>query len=58
MISDESFQYSLNKAQALLATRDPDWDQHLVAELDSALNQWVDAVPEHRARPLPQSLLR
>ena len=23
------------------------WEQHIVAELDSALNKWVDSVPDH-----------
>ena len=31
------------------------WEQHIVAELDSALNKWIDAVPDHRAYP-PSSL--
>ncbi|PPQ70674.1 hypothetical protein CVT26_014613 [Gymnopilus dilepis] len=25
----------------------PKWEQHIVAELDSALNKWVDSVPDH-----------
>ena len=24
-----------------------DWKQHIITELDSALNKWVDAVPDH-----------
>ncbi|KAJ6504929.1 fungal-specific transcription factor domain-containing protein [Mycena vulgaris] len=39
--------YSLNKAKALLAVRDAAWEEHIVAELDSALNSWVDTVPSH-----------
>jgi hypothetical protein len=27
----------------------PNWEQQIVAELDSSLNKWVDAVPDHRA---------
>ena len=23
------------------------WEQHIVAELDSALNKWIDSVPDH-----------
>ena len=26
----------------------PQWEQHIVAELDSSLNQFIDSVPEHR----------
>ncbi|KAJ7023104.1 fungal-specific transcription factor domain-containing protein [Mycena alexandri] len=39
--------YSLDKAKELLAVRDDAWEEHLVAELDSALNNWVDSIPEH-----------
>ncbi|KAJ7758453.1 fungal-specific transcription factor domain-containing protein, partial [Mycena maculata] len=39
--------YSLNKAKKLLAVRDDAWEEHIVAELDSALNNWVDSIPTH-----------
>ncbi|KAJ7079406.1 fungal-specific transcription factor domain-containing protein [Mycena belliarum] len=39
--------YSLNKARSLLAVRDEAWEEHIVAELDSALNGWVDQIPDH-----------
>ncbi|KAJ7105824.1 fungal-specific transcription factor domain-containing protein [Mycena epipterygia] len=39
--------YSLNKAKDLLAVRDAAWEEHIVAELDSALNGWVDSIPAH-----------
>ncbi|KAJ7450938.1 fungal-specific transcription factor domain-containing protein [Mycena galericulata] len=39
--------YSLNKAKAQFAVRDDAWEEHLVAELDSALNKWVDLIPAH-----------
>ncbi|KAJ7452985.1 fungal-specific transcription factor domain-containing protein, partial [Mycena galericulata] len=39
--------YSLNKTRAKFALRDDLWESHLVAELDSALNKWVDSIPEH-----------
>ncbi|KAJ7032357.1 fungal-specific transcription factor domain-containing protein [Mycena alexandri] len=39
--------YSLDKVKELLAMRDDAWEEHLVAELDSALNNWVDSIPEH-----------
>ncbi|KAJ7686027.1 fungal-specific transcription factor domain-containing protein [Mycena rosella] len=39
--------YSLNKAKGLLAVRDEAWEERIVAELDTALNDWVDAIPSH-----------
>ncbi|KAJ7141995.1 fungal-specific transcription factor domain-containing protein [Mycena filopes] len=40
--------YTLNKTKRALALRDPHWEEHIVAELDSALNTWVDsAIPAH-----------
>ncbi|KAJ7080234.1 fungal-specific transcription factor domain-containing protein [Mycena epipterygia] len=39
--------YSLNKAKDLLAVRDDKWEEHIAAELDSALNGWVDSIPPH-----------
>ncbi|KAJ7686320.1 fungal-specific transcription factor domain-containing protein [Mycena rosella] len=39
--------YSLNKTKNLLAVRDEAWEEHIVAELDSALNAWVDLIPSH-----------
>ncbi|KAJ6613518.1 fungal-specific transcription factor domain-containing protein [Mycena sp. CBHHK59/15] len=39
--------YSLNKTKNLLAIRDDAWEEHIVAELDSALNSWVDSIPGH-----------
>ncbi|KAJ7169228.1 fungal-specific transcription factor domain-containing protein [Mycena crocata] len=39
--------YSLNKSKSLLAFRDAAWEERIVAELDSALNGWVDAIPSH-----------
>ncbi|KAJ7676702.1 hypothetical protein DFH06DRAFT_612830 [Mycena polygramma] len=39
--------YALNKTKMLLAHRDAQWEEHLVAELDSALNGWVDSIPAH-----------
>lgn len=41
-------QYSINKSKALLGFVGQQWEQHIVAELDSALNKWVDSVPDHR----------
>ena len=41
-------QYSINKSKVLLGFIGPRWEQHIVSELDSALNKWIDAVPDHR----------
>jgi hypothetical protein len=27
-----------------------DWEHRIVKELDLALNQWIDEMPDHRAR--------
>jgi hypothetical protein len=42
-------QYSINKSKIFLGFVGPHWEQHIVAELDSTLNEWIDKVPEHRA---------
>ncbi|KAF9064495.1 fungal-specific transcription factor domain-containing protein [Rhodocollybia butyracea] len=39
--------YAINKSKILLGFGGSQWEQHIVAELDSALNQWVDSVPDH-----------
>ncbi|KAJ7230910.1 fungal-specific transcription factor domain-containing protein [Mycena haematopus] len=39
--------YPSSKAKNLYATGNPAWDEHIVAELDSALNKWVDGIPGH-----------
>ncbi|KAJ6572940.1 fungal-specific transcription factor domain-containing protein [Mycena sp. CBHHK59/15] len=38
--------YSLNKTKVVFAIEDT-WEDQYVAELDSALNKWLDGVPEH-----------
>ena len=40
-------QYAINKSKILFGYVGPNWEQHIVAELDSALNKWVDSVPDH-----------
>ena len=40
-------QYPINKSKSLLGLVGPQWEKHIVAELDSALNKWVDSVPNH-----------
>ncbi|KXN82670.1 Transcriptional activator protein acu-15 [Leucoagaricus sp. SymC.cos] len=39
--------YSINKSKILLGFVGDQWEQHIVAELDSALNHFVDTVPDH-----------
>ncbi|KAI0058759.1 hypothetical protein BV25DRAFT_1788378, partial [Artomyces pyxidatus] len=39
--------YSINKSKILLGFVGQQWEQHIVAELDSALNKWIDSVPDH-----------
>ncbi|KAI0720409.1 hypothetical protein C8Q72DRAFT_862307 [Fomitopsis betulina] len=39
--------YSINKSKALLGFVGHQWEQHIVAEIDSALNKWIDSVPDH-----------
>ncbi|EEB93161.1 hypothetical protein MPER_08227, partial [Moniliophthora perniciosa FA553] len=31
----------------LLGLAGPQWEQRVVTELDSALNQWADSLPDH-----------
>ncbi|VDB84043.1 unnamed protein product [Peniophora sp. CBMAI 1063] len=47
--------YSINKSKALLGFVGAEWEQRIVAELDSTLNKWVDGVPGHlRWSPSPE----
>ncbi|KAJ7071863.1 fungal-specific transcription factor domain-containing protein [Mycena belliarum] len=39
--------YASEKLKTLKGWSGPEWEQHAVAELDSALNNWFDAVPDH-----------
>ncbi|KAJ3796205.1 fungal-specific transcription factor domain-containing protein [Lentinula aff. detonsa] len=39
--------YAINKSKILMGFGGEEWEQRVVAELDSALNQWVDSVPDH-----------
>ncbi|TFK88613.1 hypothetical protein K466DRAFT_488574 [Polyporus arcularius HHB13444] len=39
--------YTTNKSKLLFGFHGPEWKQGVVAELDSALNKWLDSVPEH-----------
>ncbi|RPD54024.1 hypothetical protein L227DRAFT_512443 [Lentinus tigrinus ALCF2SS1-6] len=39
--------YSINKSKLTLGMVGPQWEQKIVAELDSAINKWIDMVPPH-----------
>ncbi|KIJ13123.1 hypothetical protein PAXINDRAFT_14023 [Paxillus involutus ATCC 200175] len=39
--------YSINKSKVHLGFVGQQWEEHIVAEHDSALNKWFDAVPQH-----------
>ncbi|KAF8187612.1 fungal-specific transcription factor domain-containing protein [Mycena galopus ATCC 62051] len=41
------FLYSSGKMKASYAAEDPGWDEHIVTEVDSALNKWIEGIPEH-----------
>jgi hypothetical protein len=41
-------QYSLKKNRVHHGFIGEKWEQRIVSELDSALNKWVDSVPDHR----------
>lgn len=45
---DASLQYSINKSKVLLGFVGPQWEQNILAQLDSVLNKWADSVPDHR----------
>ncbi|EIW84598.1 hypothetical protein CONPUDRAFT_142812 [Coniophora puteana RWD-64-598 SS2] len=39
--------YSINRSKVMLGFTGHKWEQHIVSELDSALNKWIDSVPDH-----------
>ncbi|KAN0130574.1 hypothetical protein V8E53_011660 [Lactarius tabidus] len=41
--------YSINKSELFLGVVGAHWEQHVVVELDSELNEWIDMVPNHCA---------
>ncbi|KZV67310.1 hypothetical protein PENSPDRAFT_754999 [Peniophora sp. CONT] len=50
--------YSINKSKSLLGFGGAEWEQRIVAELDSTLNTWVDGVPGHlRWPPSPDEVV-
>ena len=44
---DVIFQYAINRSKVVLGFVGPEREQHIVSELDSALNRWVDSIPNH-----------
>ena len=40
-------QYSSNKSKVQLAHSDQQWEERIVAELDSGLNKWATSLPSH-----------
>ena len=40
-------QYSLDKHEPIIGSREKGWEELTVASLDSALNSWFDSVPDH-----------
>lgn len=52
--TEMSVQYSIKKSKVLLGLSkgNGDWDQRIVTELDTALNRWIDDLPDHRSFPL------
>jgi hypothetical protein len=41
-------QYSINKSKILLGFAGQGWEDSVVGELDTALNQFIDSLPNHR----------
>ncbi|KAL1945623.1 hypothetical protein VTO73DRAFT_1625 [Trametes versicolor] len=39
--------YSINKSKMLLGFVGHEWEERIVAELDSLLNKWIDTLPDH-----------
>lgn len=39
--------YSINRSKILLGYVGPQWQQTIVTQLDSALNKWVDSIPDY-----------
>ncbi|EIW84588.1 hypothetical protein CONPUDRAFT_163669, partial [Coniophora puteana RWD-64-598 SS2] len=50
--------YSINRSKVMFGLTGHKWGQHAVAELDSALNKWIDSVPDHcQWSPFPASII-
>ncbi|KAI0337246.1 hypothetical protein BDW22DRAFT_1364331 [Trametopsis cervina] len=39
--------YSTTKSKTILGFVGPQWEERIVADLDSALNNWMDSIPHH-----------
>ncbi|PIL33904.1 transcription factor [Ganoderma sinense ZZ0214-1] len=39
--------FTINKSKLLLGYVGPEWKQSIVADVDSSLNKWLDAIPSH-----------
>ncbi|KIP10237.1 hypothetical protein PHLGIDRAFT_115686 [Phlebiopsis gigantea 11061_1 CR5-6] len=39
--------YSTSKSRTILGFTGPQWEERIVTELDSALNNWLDGLPDH-----------
>ncbi|KAF8526780.1 fungal-specific transcription factor domain-containing protein [Gautieria morchelliformis] len=39
--------YGVNRAKSVFHIGGPQWEQDMVAALDSSLNSWIDGIPEH-----------
>jgi hypothetical protein len=49
----------VSKSKSIFRLVGPQWEQEMVAALDSSLNSWIDGIPEHRACfPLPLAFFR
>ena len=42
------FKYCIDKSKVLLGLVSDDWPQQIVSQLNTALDEWVESVPEHR----------
>jgi hypothetical protein len=47
--------YGSKKSKILLGWDGPDWEQRAVADLDSAMNDFVDSIPLHRKSQVASS---
>lgn len=45
--SDAIFQYSIDKSKQVLGLAGPGYDVKMVSQLDGALYNWLDSVPDH-----------
>jgi len=48
--------YSTTKSRVQMGLTGDRWEQEVVSELDSALNRWLDSIPEHRKYPVTSTI--